>query len=779
MPETTPELAAAAKRIAALEADVANLRRGMVQQLTATGRLVQQALSLDTRHFAGRYLAGRQPNPQEEIGIAADILAAATTELDKRSGSAPVAGTAMTEVLRAELVAREGELAELRRESMAMQEEHAAIIAGLQTRADQAEERAAIAEQAAQNAGGSEDDRRSDRAEAVGLCSELLRTLQTTPAGGDDVQITMQVLQDALKDGSELGTVCQAAESAVVSWAEALVKDLAERKAATAGLEALRTTAGEWQKQATQLKAELDKVRAEGARAIADVKSTSERSGIIEREITKLQGERETLVRDVERLQVELGEQRRAAHEANMARARDREDTEAFRAKAKDEASQTVAQALADAAAASKLAEQAVAERDQLQGRLTNAQERIDRLDAERERSSAELTTLRRDVEALRTERDSAQAQAVQVQQQLATMQGGSERSAAEIAGLRKDLTTARAEAEAAGTRERGANERVERLQKERDNLVSERERALAEVGTLKRDLDALRGERDALQGKVTAAGKGAEALTLERDRAVGERERADIEISQLRKELEAARAATERVTGERDTMRSRIAAADGTAEAAMHERDQARSQVTNAAAERDRFRAALESAQEERSALMRAKDDQASQLTLRLTETSRQLGEMKQVHARLASENDRLGVELDALRKVAERGKTDAAEMARRAEALTLDRRRLEEAETRATESENRLADLERRAKTAIEERDAQLRLALGEAKRLVDDLAASKAAMEGERRRFADAVALLKQARSAVEDAKRQTATFDAVQAELARLKTGVPQA
>ncbi|MBN8529157.1 MAG: hypothetical protein J0M36_07975, partial [Caulobacterales bacterium] len=45
-----------------------------------------------------------------------------------------------------------------------------------------------------------------------------------------------------------------------------------------------------------------------------------------------------------------------------------------------------------------------------------------------------------------------------------------------------------------------------------------------------------------------------------------------------------------------------------------------------------------------------------SAKLTLRLTESSRQLGEMKQVHARLASENDRLAAELDGLRKVAER---------------------------------------------------------------------------------------------------------------------------
>jgi hypothetical protein len=62
---------------------------------------------------------------------------------------------------------------------------------------------------------------------------------------------------------------------------------------------------------------------------------------------------------------------------------------------------------------------------------------------------------------------------------------------------------------------------------------------------------------------------------------------------------------------------------------------------------------------------------------------------------------------------------------------------------------------------------------MALGEAKRLVDDLTASKAAIDAERRNLADVKALLVHARSAVVEAKRKTETLDAAQAELARLK------
>lgn len=750
MPDPTPELAAAAKRISSLEADVANLRRGMVQQLTATGRLVQQALALDNSQFDGRFLAGRQPNPQEELGLAADILAAAAAELQKRGSAPVVAGTAMAEVLRSELVAREGELAELRRETVALQEEHGAIIAGLRTRVEQAEERAAQAELAA--ASGSVDSSESaaalatDRAETLGLCSELLRVIQTAPVGGDDVQITLQVMQDAMQEEGSLGTVCQAAETALVAWAESLVESLDQAKAATAGLDGLRATAGEWQKQSAQLKAELDKVRAEAAKSSAEAKSTAERSGIIEREITKLQTERETLVRDVERLQVELGEQRRAAHEAHMARTRDREETEVFRANARGEAEQTVAKALAELVVASQRADLAVAERDQQLGRLSSLQERVDRLEGERERAAAEIAALRRELDAARAGSDTGQAQVAQVTQQVAAL-------TAEAAALRKDLAAARGEADGALARDRAGSERTGKLQDERDHLVAERERALAEVGTLRRDLDLVKAEREALQAKIAVASKQTQTLSLDRDRAQGERERVDIDLAQARKELEAARAATERIAGERDALRTRILAADGAAEAAMRERDQARGQITNAVAERDRFRAALEGAQEERTALARAKDELQGQMTLRLTESSRQFGEQKQVQVRLASENDRLSAENEMLRKSAERGKTDIAEMKRRAESLAQDRRRLEEAETKAVAAENRIAELERRTQTSLAERDTQLALAVAESRRLGTEHAAIQ-------KRYGDVITLLKQAQSAVEKAKRDLA-------------------
>ncbi|MEK7413716.1 MAG: hypothetical protein AAB263_10430 [Planctomycetota bacterium] len=415
MSDPAPELAVAAKRIAALEADVANLRRGMVQQLTATGKLIQHALALDA-HFGGRFLAERQPNPQEEVAIAVEILTAASAELGGKGqvNAAPTeANPAVSELLRSELVARDMELADVRRQTAVLQEEYGQTLGDLRERLAEAEERAASAEHrtsALRDAtDGSDDDRRSDRAEASGLCSELLRLMQAQPVGDDEAQITIQVLADALREGAPLGTLCQAAESAMVNWGQLMFKELANARAQLGGIEALRTTAGEWQQQAAQLRSELERARTEAAKYQSEAASTSERSGIIEREITKLQTERETLVRDVERLQIELGEQRRATSEANTARSRERHETESIRALEKNQVEQTVAGAQAEAAAAKLDAQQAIADREHAVGRLTNLQERIDRLEAERQRMTEALTTTQAELEATKAEREQAQ----------------------------------------------------------------------------------------------------------------------------------------------------------------------------------------------------------------------------------------------------------------------------------------------------------------------------------------------------------------------------------
>jgi len=94
---------------------------------------------------------------------------------------------------------------------------------------------------------------------------------------------------------------------------------------------------------------------------------------------------------------------------------------------------------------------------------------------------------------------------------------------------------------------------------------------------------------------------------------------------------------------------------------------------------------------------------------------------------------------------------------------------RKLREAEERAVAAERQASG----AAHAVAERDAQLAQILADMKRMGDELAVAKAGMETEKRRFTDAIALLKQAKGAVEEAKRKTASFNALEIELERAK------
>ncbi|MCS6970394.1 MAG: hypothetical protein NZ552_05220 [Planctomycetes bacterium] len=622
----------AAQRIAALEGELAALRRTMVQQLTATGRLVQLLLAIDEQFFAGRHLAGRQPNPQEEMAIAIEIAGAVEAAL--AAARAPNGQLAELSTLRSELAARDHELAELRRQMAAALEEHAQQLAAATQRAE-----------AAEQALGQRDDElhaqlRAVQAETRGLCAELLRLMQATPIDDDDVQITLQVLQEALRDDGETGVLCQAAEAAAVSWISALAR-------------------------AHPAQQELERLRAEQ-------RALRERTAILEREVTRLQDERQSLASDNERLRIELGEQRRLAHEALMAQTKDREATEAIRAQARSEAERMVSEARTAVREALARAERAEAEREQLEARWQQALDRAERLEAERERTATALAALRSELEALRATAQRAQE-----------IEGAAQRAAADSERLRQELTGLRAELEAAAARERAASERAQRLQDERDRLVAERVRAVAESEALRRDLERLRTETERLRDRLP------QLETLQRD-------------------------------GE--ALRQQLAAAN---------------------AERERLRLELAAAHEERQALIRARDDLAAQMTLRLTEKSRELTELKQVQARLAAENERLARENELL---ARSGGQGDGEHLREAIAQGEQWQRVaEERAARIDDLERELGELRQRWQSALTELEAQRARALREWQRVQDELAAQRA-------RFQEVVALLHQAREAV---------------------------
>lgn len=79
-------------RIAALEQDLANLRKGMVQQLTASGRLLKTVFTIDQDYFGGRFAGhrtvGEAPDPLRDLALATQIAEAVADELQGSSAFA-------------------------------------------------------------------------------------------------------------------------------------------------------------------------------------------------------------------------------------------------------------------------------------------------------------------------------------------------------------------------------------------------------------------------------------------------------------------------------------------------------------------------------------------------------------------------------------------------------------------------------------------------------------------------------------------------------------------
>ncbi len=87
----SPELQSAQKRVNALELDIANLRRGMVQQLTASGKLLKAVFTLDQDYFGGRFQAQESPEgktPIRDLTVATQVVEAVSEQLAGESAFA-------------------------------------------------------------------------------------------------------------------------------------------------------------------------------------------------------------------------------------------------------------------------------------------------------------------------------------------------------------------------------------------------------------------------------------------------------------------------------------------------------------------------------------------------------------------------------------------------------------------------------------------------------------------------------------------------------------------
>jgi len=160
---------------------------------------------------------------------------------------------------------------------------------------------------------------------------------------------------------------------------------------------------------------------------------------------------------------------------------------------------------------------------------------------------------------------------------------------------------------------------------------------------------------------------------------------------------------------------------------------------ATATAGERDKLRRELERLQGEQSALVKRMEERENAQTARLTETGRQLGEQKQIFARLEAERDRLIAEKERLeneRRDKQADRTGEALLTKRLadsaasiEELRLSNKNLQKRLDDARKHEAELAESSTRQEQAAKNHADRVR----ELERLVADLKSSAGEARG----------------------------------------------
>jgi chromosome segregation ATPase len=413
---------------------------------------------------------------------------------------------------------------------------------------------------------------------------------------------------------------------------------------------------------------------------------------------------------------------------------------------------------------------------------LEYASARERQIGTDRERLERERSELQARLDALRKTSD---ATVNQSEQTLAGLKKQLAETKAAETEVRTQLTRLTAEAAVLGEKH-GKNEQ------ELTSLRAEKDRTTASVQTLTQERDQARlklSEIERERARNTEANARAEAqvrtLTLEvstlkrsEQEATLRADKLTAELAQVRERLTASQQAGAQASAQQSSLKDLESRLSG-------ERDVARTAATTAAAERDRLKAQLDRLQTDHESLGKGSQEREAQLNARLTEASRQLGDLKQSNLRLAADNER--VQAEATRAAAAR--SDAKDALERKESTSTWTKRLSDSAAQIDQARVRAADLERKVEeqrrqlAQFEERlarqtqaEVHLRERVGEVERrevaAQQQLAGAKADAEQARSRLASLEKDLAAAKSASDDAEarreRQKVRFDALMRE-----------
>ncbi len=413
---------------------------------------------------------------------------------------------------------------------------------------------------------------------------------------------------------------------------------------------------------------------------------------------------------------------------------------------------------------------------------LEYATARERQLGTERERLERERSELQARLDALRKTSD---ATVNQSEQSLSTLKKQLAESKAAEAEVRAQLTRLTAESAVLGEKQ-GKSEQdlaAARSEKERttasvQSLTQERDQARLKLSEIERE----RARQTEAHGRAETQARTltAEVAQLKRSEqeATARADKLTVELAQVRERLTAAQLSGAQAGAQQSSLKDLEVRLTG-------ERDTAKSAAVSAASERDRLKAQAERLQIDHDTLAKRLDERESQLTARLTEVSRQLGELKQTNTRLAADSERFQAE--AARAASAR--SEAKDALERKDSTSTWTKRLSESAVAIDQARARAGELERKIEeqrhqlAQFEERlarqtqgEVHLRERVGEVERrevaLQQQFASAKADADQARARLAALERELATTKTAAEDAEarreRQKVRFDALMRE-----------
>ncbi len=403
-------------------------------------------------------------------------------------------------------------------------------------------------------------------------------------------------------------------------------------------------------------------------------------------------------------------------------------------------------------------------------------------LGVDRERIERERVELQSRLEALRKTSDATMNQG---EQNLGVLKKQLSEAKAAEETVRAQLLRLTAESAALGERQGKTDHDLTALRSEKErvsasiqSVTQERDQARLKLSEIERE----RARQIEAQGRAEL-----QTRTLTSDLAQLKRseqeatlraEKITVELAQLRERLLASQHAGAQVSAQQSTWKDQEAQLTS-------ERDAARTAAANTVIERDRLKAQTERLQSDHEALAKRLDEREAQLNARLTDASRQLGELKQTNTRLAAESER--IQAEAARAATAR--SEAKDAIERKDSTSTWTKRLSESATAVDQARARTDELERKLEelrshlAQAEERTARqtqsevhLRERIGEVERremaLQQQLANARAEFDQTRARLTTVERECAAAKTTLEDAdarrERQKVRFDALMRE-----------